>query len=74
MKYIFCALCAILLFACRKETKMQQTEIPYGEWLAASASGDSVKVTAPFWVMEGYSWCEGQHGLLKIEWYYDSLK
>lgn len=39
----------------------------YGGWLAPSTSGDSIKVTAPFWVVFGDSQAEGhpaKHGRL----------
>jgi hypothetical protein len=35
----------------------------YGGWLAGSANGDSIKVTAPFWVVFGDSQAEGHPGL-----------
>jgi GDSL-like lipase/acylhydrolase family protein len=35
----------------------------YGGWLAPSTSGDSIKVTSPYWVMFGDSQAEGHPGL-----------
>jgi len=35
----------------------------YGGWLVGNASGDSIKVTAPFWVVFGDSQAEGHPGL-----------